>query len=215
MKKESQFETRNGHAYTVLRENVAERLTNIVSYQEVRNEVIAFNKSERQLVMMNALASIVITAATTLNKGSEFQIIDYINTWFIVAASMLVILFFVALYSRKSAEERLAPIKKIADGASDALKSYFIDFVEAVDFLDDERNGDLQRVSEFKVSTKGDNKKLAEKEFELSGFCHYKDSVVEHRVNLIFNADYSTLTVKNYDKVVAVSTPAEAVSLQV
>lgn len=203
--KESNTEIKNTkYANAVLKENVVNRLSNIHAYQDARKDALAFNKQEGLVVAISAVVSIAITAGVVYKKNSSFPIVELIDTWFIVAAAILAVLFVVALFSRKELTVRIEPVKNIAIESEDVLKSYFVDFVKEQVTLDNDQDCGLDRVSEFKVTTKSDNKRLRERDLVISGFCHYKENVVEQSIKLGFTEDYGMLVVKNHDKVVAV-----------
>ena len=190
-------------ANTILKENVVNRLRTIRAYQDARNDALAFNKGERRVIAISALVSIAVTTVIVHKKDIGFPVAELIDIWFMVAAAILAALFVVALFSRKKLDERVKPVKNIAIEATDVLKSYFVDFVKEQVTLEDNQDAVLGRISEFKVTTRADDKRLRERDVKLSGFCHYKESVVEQSVILTFSDDYALLTVKHSDQVVA------------
>ena len=191
-------------ANTFLMENVVSRLGSIRAYQDARSNALAFNKGERRTIAVSAAASLAITTGILHKKGDGIQVGSFIDTWFIVAAGVLAVLFVIALFSRKKLVERIAPVKNISIEAEDVLKSYFVDFVKEQVVLDDDKEAVLGRISQFKTITKADDKRLGERDIVLSGFCHYRKNVVEQSITLAFANDYTNLSVKHYDRVVAV-----------
>lgn len=191
-------------ATTLLMGNAVNRFSSIRAYRDARNNALAFNKGERRTIAVSAVASLAITTAILHKKGDGIQFGNFIDTWFIVAAGVLALLFVIALFSRKKLDERITPVKNIATEAEDVLRSYFVDFAKEQIALDDDQDCVLGRISEFKAITRVDEKRLGERDILLSGFCHYRENVVEQSIILVFTKNYAKLSVKHYDQVVAV-----------
>lgn len=189
----------NSHPY--LSEDVTMRMTSLPAYKDILIQVDNFKKSEKHVVWTATIMSVAIAAGIVHRNNAGFHVVEFIDTWFIVAAIILAGLFVVALYNQRKINLRASPTKEIALASADILKSYYIDFVEEIRPLVPDENIDLIRVSVFKVLTKAEDRKLKPKEIVLVGFCHYKESVVERSITLGFSNDYRSLTVKKFDQV--------------
>ena len=182
---------------TVLSENIIERMADTSAVIAAQNRYSDFKTSERRTLWLGFGVSLLVTAAIHFAGFSAPQNIDWeavIDTWFLAAAGVLVILAVVAIITRENDNIKSMPTRKIITESEVALKAYFDDFVRERAIAE---GGDasLIEVTQFEIKTQTNDKR----EISLRGTLKNAGSVTAASIYLRFAPSYTNLYVYRYD----------------
>lgn len=186
---------------SVLSENIIERISNIPAVVNAQDRYIDLQKSEQRTLWLGFGVSILVTAAIHFAGLSAPQSIDWkavIDTWFLAAAGVLVILAIVAIITRENDNIKSMPTRKISAESEVALKAYFDDFVRERATAEGD-DASLIEVTQFKIKTQTNDKRLRNLEISLRGTLKNAGSVTAASIYLRFVPSYTNLYVYRYD----------------
>lgn len=186
---------------TLLSENIIERMTDTPAVVAAQNRYIDLQKSERRTLWIGFGASLLMTTGIHFTGLTEAQSINWkgvIDTWFLVAAGVLIVLAFVALITRENDNIKSMPTKKILIESEGILEAYFNDFVKEI-AAGEGCDTNLTEVTQFKVRTQSNDKRLHSREILLWGALNNIEHVTATTVHLRFNSSYTNLYVHRYD----------------
>lgn len=186
---------------TVLSENIIERITDSPAVVAAQNRYSDLQKSECRTLWVGFGASLLVTAAIHFSGLSAPQNIDWkavIDTWFLAAAGVLVILAVVAIITRENDNIKSMPTRKISAESEVALKAYFDDFVRERATAEGD-DASLIEVTQFKIKTQTNDKRLRNLEISLRGTLKNAGSVTAASIYLRFVPSYTNLYVYRYD----------------
>jgi hypothetical protein len=169
-----------------LSENVVGRVSNMVSYQSLKNKGHATIKALSYAIAGLQVLSILAIIANLLGYNA---VMTLLLLMFLAVGSVTVGLCAYILTSTNAEKmEYFISENKVV------LQQFFLDFIKAK-----MPEYDKTYTTNFKLETIVDNNDVASRAIKMTGMCQFKKESAELSVTLRFNPSHSKLEVQKYD----------------